>query len=374
LVLDMRSRDNQQQMFDLKPNYEDTRKRFAAFWNRDLLDRPLIQFSLNKPDNERIEIPLGRHKTQPITQLDVRSEAERCHASLMNQVFLGDTLPVALPNHSPAVMTVFYGCCLSLLKDGTYWNAPLGEPGDPIRSVTFDWQSPWLKYLHQMTDALLDAGWGRSITGMGNWFMGADCLAAILGPQRLAAALIEEPDWVRKTLDQLQQDFERLFNEFYIKLKNAGQPGTAWIPLLSEGKYYVVANDFSALVSNAMFCNFFLDGIIRECRFLDHSIYHLDGPTALRHLDTILEVKELDGVHFVPSPSDASFKHWMSVYKRIQDAGKCLIVDCCIEEIDEIPSQLKPDGLLLHVSNVSSLEEADELLTYVGHWPSARKS
>ncbi len=110
---------------------------------------------------------------------------------------------------------------------------------------------------------------------------------------------------------------------------------------------------------------------MRECQFLDHSIYHLDGPDAVRHLDAILEVEKLDGIHFIPSPMDAAFIRWADVYKRIQAAGKCLIVNCNLNEVDAISRTLKPEGLLLNVGNVTTIEEANDLLKLLRHWPSS---
>jgi len=355
----------------LKSDFEFTKRRFQAFWKRDLLDRPLVQFRLYKPKSTRRDLPIRKHASAGDLMLDGEYQANWHLVDLSNQLFLGDSLPVACPSLGPASMPAFYGCSLHLNHDGTSWNEPGIVDFNSLDCLTFEWENPWVCRLHELNRAFLKTGAGSFITGMSDWYTGADCLAAILGPQQLAGALIQEKNWVRQALKHLEKDFERLFLEFHQEIRLAGQPGTTWVPLLSDGRYYVITNDFSAMISAEMYRDVFLEGVIRECKFLDHSIYHLDGPDALRHLDAILEVAQLDGIHFIPSPGDASFGRWAGTYKHIQDAGKCMVINCALEEVKAIPDVLKPEGLLLNIENVTSLEEAEKVLEFLGSWPAA---
>jgi hypothetical protein len=355
-------------MFNFKPDYESSKKRIDAFWNREILDRPVVQFMLYKPKDEQLELPTAWDAPGQKTYLDAEYQADWHLADLTNQIFLGDSLPVVYPSLSPAVMAAFYGGTLKFGKNDICWNEPLGGDIASLEDLTFDWESPWLGKIRELTEALLSVGKGRFITGMSNWFTGGDCLAAILGPENLGAALIDNPTRIKNQLEIIETNFEKLYLEFYTRLKEAGQPSTTWIPLISEDKYYVVANDFSTLVSTEMFREVFLDDVIRECQFLDHTMYHLDGPGALRHLDAILEVRNLDGVQFVPPPGDDGFERWMQVYRRIQEAGKCVQVNCDLSEVIEISRYLKPEGIFLNVQNVTNKDEAIALIRFLENW------
>jgi hypothetical protein len=66
----------------------------------------------------------------------------------------------------------------------------------------------------------------------------------------------------------------------------------------------------------------FLPGIVRECRFYERSIYHLDGPGALRHLESILSIPELNALQWVPGAGRENFSQWVQVYRQVQAAGK----------------------------------------------------
>ncbi|MBC7316757.1 MAG: hypothetical protein H5T70_10095, partial [Chloroflexi bacterium] len=112
-------------MFDLKPDYEQTRQRIAAFWEREIIDRPVVQFTLYKPREEWVEVPQSHHPTPEARWTDAQFQAEYALANLSNQEFLGDTLPIAFPNLGPEVFSAFYGCPIHFGDYGTSWTEPI---------------------------------------------------------------------------------------------------------------------------------------------------------------------------------------------------------------------------------------------------------
>jgi hypothetical protein len=114
------------------------------------------------------------------------------------------------------------------------------------------------------------------------------------------------------------------YNLFYDVLHDAGMPSTSWLKAIDDGKFYIPSNDFSCMISKEMYDDIFLPGIIEECAFYDRSIYHLDGPGALKHLDSLLEIDDLDGIQWVPGEGNGFFEEWIHVYKKIQEKGKCM--------------------------------------------------
>jgi hypothetical protein len=166
----------------------------------------------------------------------------------------------------------------------------------------------------------------------------------------------------------LQADYFAAYDHFYTPLRLAGLPISTWTPLLCDGRFGIPANDFSGVVSPIMFAEIFLPGILSECRFFDRSLYHLDGPGALRHLDLLLEIPKLDAIQYVPTPSEATFAKWAGVYRRIQTAGKGVQVTCELAEIEEVIAALRPEGLYLVVNGVNDEEIAGRLLKKVGSW------
>lgn len=355
-------------MFEFKPDYERSKQRIDAFWERELIDRPVVQFALNKPPEEQKPLPPSHHATPAERWLDAEYQAELSLAILSNQEFLGDTMPVAYPNLGPSVFSALYGCPLHFGDYGTSWTQPIIEDWDQVRDLRLDWSSPYLKKLHELTDAFLAIGKDKFITGMPTWHPGGDCIASLRGAENLALDMVFNTDKVKALLSRIEADYFRVYEMFYTKLRAAGQPISTHAPLICDCKFGVPLNDFSIMISKKMFDDVFLPGIIRECQFLDRSLYHLDGPGALRHLDSILSIPELDALQFVPGAGNEGFHKWVKVYQKAQAAGKAIQVFCNIAELDQVMETLDPHGLFLTVSGVPSRAAAETMLDQLTKW------
>ncbi len=355
-------------MFELKPDFETTRARIEAFWERDVLDRPVTMFYLAKAPEEQVPLP-AEHFTEPAERwLDTQYPADLALALLSNREFLGDSLPIAYPNLGPEVFSALYGCPLHFGDYGTSWSDPILFDWQDANKIQLDWNHPYLRKLKEMTDALLEIGKGKFITGITDWHPGGDALAAFRDPQNLAMDMIDHLDDVKRLLARVEADYFRIYDIFYQKLRDCGQPITSWTPLVCDGRYYIPSNDFSIMVSKAMYDEVFLPGIIRECRFLDRSIYHLDGPGALRHLDSILDIPELDALQWVFGAGNEGFHRWVNVYQEAQARGKGIQVTCDISEIPQVVQTLSPRGLYLEVSGVTDPDSAQAMLRELERW------
>jgi hypothetical protein len=355
-------------MFSLKPDYAQARERIDAFWDFDVLDRPVTVMNILKPFEELVPLPTSHHPDPAARWMDSQYQAELALASLSNQEFLGETLPIAFPNLGPEIFSVFYGCPLHFGDFGTSWTDPILNDWSQADALALDWNSPWLHRLIEMTDALLEIGKGKFITGMTDWHPGGDAIAAFRDPERLAMDLITHKADVQRLLDRINGDYFKMYDFFFDKLRGAGLPITSWTPLVSEGKYYIPSNDFSIMISKTMFNEIFLPGIIAECRFLDRSIYHLDGPGALRHLDSLLAIPELQAVQWVYGAGNEGFHRWVNVYRKIQSAGKGIQVICDVSELDAIMETLSPQGLFLSVGGVSDRAMGLDILKSLEKW------
>jgi hypothetical protein len=355
-------------MYELKPDYGRSKQRIDAFWERELIDRPVVQFHLAKPVDERVPVPLAQHSSPAGRWLDADYQAELKAAELENRYFLGDTMPVAWPNLGPEVFASFYGCPIHFGDYGTSWTEPVLQQWDDAQELRLDWESPYFLKLEEMTDRLLELGRDNFITGMTDWHPGGDAIAALRDPQTLAADLLMNREQVVALLDRIEPDYFQVYDHFYERLRSAGQPISTWTTLVCDGKYYVPSNDFSIMISQEMFDDLFLPGIARECAFLDRSIYHLDGPGALRHLESLLAIPDLDAIQFVPGAGNEGVHRWMDVYRRIQTAGKGIQVLCTLSELESVMECLDPHGLFLSVGEVPSREAAETMLGQLEKW------
>jgi len=359
-------------MFQFKPDYAEAKARIDAFWQREIIDRPIVQFHVAKSREEQVELPVSRHATTAERWMDAQFQAELALARLSNAEYLGETLPIAYPNLGPEIFSSFYGCPINFGDYGTSWTEPIIEDWSQAEPIALDENSPYLLKLEEMTDAYLAVAEDKFIVGMTDWHPGGDWLAGLRDPQNLAMDMIMYPEEVKAALEIAEKDYFRLYDRYYAKLREAGHPITSWLTLISDGKYYIPSNDFSAMVSPAMYDEFFLPGIRRECQFLDASIYHLDGPGALRHLDSILSIPELNAVQWVFGAGNEGYHRWVDVYHRIQSAGKGAQVICAYDEIPQVLETLQPEGLFLSVSGVPDREAGLDLLKRLEQWTAGR--
>lgn len=354
--------------FSLKPDYEQSKRRYDAYWQQAVVDRALVNLAL--PVERPRRVPEKEYPSLEARWTDVDFRAEAMAASLRNREYLGDSLPIAWPNMGPEIFSAWCGCPYHF-GETTTWTEPciLDWERDAPKAV-FDPEHPLFKTTIRFTERLLELGKGNFIVGLTDLHPGGDHLAALRDPETLAIDMIENLEWVKRKLASSQEEYFRAYNIFYEMLRAADMPITTWTPLIYEGRFYVPSNDFSCMISTQMFEDVFLPGIAQECAFYDRSIYHLDGPGALRHLDSLLALEDLDAVQWVPGAGNEGFARWISVYERIQGAGKSMqIVGMDVSDLPLLFQRLRPEGVWISgLSGVRDRETATEVLKRIEAW------
>ncbi|MGE5224846.1 MAG: hypothetical protein ACM3PY_20620, partial [Omnitrophica WOR_2 bacterium] len=95
---------------------------------------------------------------------------------------------------------------------------------------------------------------------------------------------------------------------------------------------------------------------------------HLDGPGALRHMDSILSIPELHALQWVPGTGNEVFERWIWVYQKAQKAGKGIQVSCQFAEVERVMETLDPHGLFLSVSGVPDRLAGLQMLARLEKW------
>jgi len=348
-------------MFTYAENYEKTMERFEAFFHCEIVDRPPVNITLLK--DRGYEFPVREYSSYREKWLDIEYRTEEQASRLAAIEFIGDALPIAWPNMGPEIFSAWCGCGYNYGETTTWSDPCIMDWENDCEKGRLDRNHPLLQKTIEYTDLLIEVSQGRFIVGLTDFHPGGDHIAALRDPQELCYDMIENIDYVKEKLTESYPEYFEIYDLFYNKLRNAGMPITSWTPLASNGKYYIPSNDFSCMVSKDTFDDIFLPGIKEECRFLDRSIYHLDGPGALRHLDSLLQIKELHAVQWVCGAGNEGFEKWIPVYKKIQDAGKAAQVIINISELDMVFENLSPEGVWL--SGISGIDDRDTALQVI---------
>jgi hypothetical protein len=185
------------------------------------------------------------------------------------------------------------------------------------------------------------------------------------GGQKLLFDLIDTPDLVREAMNQIRKLYRKIYDEFYVYGNKENLGTTCGLPLYSSGKYNRIQSDFICLLGPDMFREFVLPAIVEEAQFLDHNCFHLDGADALKHIDDILAIEEIDSIQWVPGAGKKTQFQWPEVLHKIQNAGKSIhIFDSSIEEIKIYHKEYKPE-LIVYEVKASSRVEGLEFLDWL---------
>ncbi|MBD3181381.1 hypothetical protein GF312_03755 [Candidatus Poribacteria bacterium] len=340
-------------------DFEQIKKRFDAFWNKEIIDRPMV--AITAPRRERKQIDFSIPDTIEARWTDIEYILKRTDLNLSNTAYYGDAIPSFWPNIGPDSFTAYLGGEIVFKDNHTSWVKSFVEDISDYDPV-FDKNNKWWIFMNDLIDAACETAKGRYLVGIPDMHGGGDSLVAAFDAGRLAMDLYDKPDDIKRVMKKLTDIYIEIFNIYYDRISRDQEGSITWIPAYSRGKYVALQNDFSGLISPEMFKEFFLyEDVIALSQHLDNSIYHLDGPIAIGNLDYLLEVETLDGIQWVPGAGAKPMREWMDLCSRILNGGKCLQIGCPCGDVEYILSSLRHEGLLISTS-CGSEEEAKVLL------------
>jgi hypothetical protein len=194
-----------------------------------------------------------------------------------------------------------------------------------------------------------------------------DCAADWRDPQQLCLDLADCPELVHELVNLANESFLPVFDYFDEVLKARGQMSVTWMGIPTRGKMHIPSCDFTSMVSTEVFDEFYLPSLLAEVRHMTHNIFHVDGKGMLRHLDRILAIPEIQAIQWVHGVgNDAPIMQWLPVIKRIQAAGKGVIVDLQLEELEPFIAVAEPEGLYLCISAPEAIQP--DILKRVERW------
>jgi len=131
---------------------------------------------------------------------------------------------------------------------------------------------------------------------------------------------------------------------------------------------HIPSCDFAAMISPRHFKQFALPALLYEVQHMTHNIFHVDGKGVARHLDTILQMPNVQAIQWVQGMGDdLPIMQWVPLIKRIQAAGKSVVVDLSPAELEDFIGAVQPQGIFL---TMASEDEAEEraILNRITRW------
>ena len=352
-----------------KPDWEETKERYRAFWTHEYFGRAAI--AVTAPlDNPPDEAPPARPATPHARWIDL-DYAAACNNYHMRRTFFGgEAFPiwtVGYPGHMS--IPTFLGCPLDLDFDTGWWHPIVtgDNLAEEVLKLRVDRAGEWWKFTLKALARAVQESAGRCIPSIGAFGGCGDTLAALRGTDRLLFDVVDRPEEVVAGEVYLMDQWCEVFEEFYRIIHAASEGSTCWFGFWSPGKTYAAQNDFSYMIGPQMFRDLFLPVIERQTRYLDHTVYHVDGIEAFAHVPALCELPRLQAIQILPGAGKPSPLHYMDTLKTVQTAGKNLQMYLAPEEVKPALEQLSARGLF--ISTWCRTEaEARELLKNAEKW------
>ena len=340
-----------------------------AFWENRVLDRVAVAVSAprNTDALKKIHAWMGRAAFE-----DPAGEIlDRFEAVTENYFHGGLLLPVFFPNLGPDAFAAFLGAKMNYNAKSSWidWASPVLKDYRDCSPLSIRDDNPYYRKYIELITLAAKRSRGRYLVGETDVHGGFDALAALRGgPEVASMDILDNPDGVKQTMKLLFQAWKKVNDDYYGIVSPVQKATVGWMSgVWSRGKMFPVQNDFSCLLSPAMYREFLLDEITAEIEYLDCSIYHLDGSEALQHLDLLLDIPRLNAIQWVAGArfDKESIERWFPLYQKIQAAKKSIILYPKVKEIPLVLKNLKPEGLLMRV-NCASEREAHAVLADLG--------
>ena len=351
-----------------KDDWEEAAGRLRAWWGRAGVDRPAIQ--VTAPRDRRDAAPSGWTGWNFVHDLDDPDRAiDTFEAWAESAWFGGEAFPNLWINYGPGVMAAFLGVEPVVAEDTVWFES--GYAWDEIALMLEPKRdNTWWLRVEAATRRAAERGRGRWVTSMTDLGGELDVLASLRGAERLLTDLVDCPDRVECALARLNELWWRFYAEIDAAIRPDQDGTSSWMGVWGPGTSYPLQCDFAAMISPAMFERFVVPHLQSQCRRLDHSIYHLDGPGELPHLDSLLRIPELDGIQWIPGAGQPGVGSpvWFPMYRRILEAGKLLALQWMPpEDVEGVVRAFPAQGVLI-TTGCGSEAEGRELLGKTESW------
>jgi hypothetical protein len=309
-----------------KDNWAETEERFKLWWEGKNSGRPLMRVvGKRKSPTEPLEI-IGEPKTPEEFYMDVENNIIRYRNYCKAHTFLGEAFPSFSVDLGPGSMALYLGAEPNFTWD-TVWFKECIEDWDKYGDFVYNQDNYWWKKHIEIIKKAKELSDVEFIINIPDIIENIDIPLVMRGTENIIFDIMDEPDMIKKYLKQIDELYFKYYNQFYDIVKN--EDGSSCYTVFSiwgPGKTAKIQCDFSAMMSPNQFREFILPSLKKQCKNLDYSLYHLDGPDAIKHVDAIMEIKELKALQWTcgAGKPDGGCVDWYPIYDKVRAAGKSL--------------------------------------------------
>jgi len=340
---------------ELKPDWEKVKKRYLAFWAGEIYDRVLFSITVR-----------GKKKPALAPQGCPDSGFTDSHyllrislTQLENTLYLADALPVLDSSCGLLFPDCLFG--VKIIYGQTIWTKPVySSCRQLLAGLAQNFSSPLLKKQEEHLREICEQAKGKCLVMMPPLTAGLDCLASLLGTEKLCLEMMDSPDLVKKALLRIDEVFCFLHHHFYHIIRSSGVEPTGFLPLWSPREAAVLQCDFSNLISPSLFETFVLPSLNFCSQNIPRVIFHLDGIPALRHLPALLSCEKIQVIQWQPHGPErvvSGVERWLPLFQKIHKAGRKLYIFCDASQVELVLTCLSSRNLFLE-TEAEDLQQA----------------
>ncbi len=301
---------------EYRPDVEDVRKRWAAFW-RGESPRPLLHAVRPKRGVE----PVPRPRPYDCAFGDLDPIIDQTLMWAASHDFLADTIPSFMVTFAPDHFAALLGAEIKRSEEGgTNWVEPCLQTLEDVE-IAFQREGYWWKRTVECIERFRARCDGKLIITGTHLQGGLDCLVALYGTQNLLMDMAIAPETVQRALGQVDQALAEVRAALADELDVATWGSLNRFNMYSAGIIDVPQCDVSCMISPGMFDAFERPSLVKEIESTDASIYHLDGPDALQHTESLCAIEKLDMIQWMPGEGYYD-DDWRALNAKIDALGK----------------------------------------------------
>lgn len=358
-------------------NWFETKQRFCAWWYKGTTDRPLMWIAVKNDKSN--ESPVKKRKEFFRTPEDQFTDANKIidlyRDFLKNHIFMAEGFSNCGLSLGAGSMALYLGSEPDFAWDTLWFEPCINDDWKDFGDLTYNDQNRWWKKHLSMHEDAKTSSRGEFPVAIPDIVENLDILASLRGTQNLLYDIADRPDIVKKYVDRIDELYFEFYDRLYeiVKLDDESSIYTVF-QIWGPGRTAKVQCDFCAMISPEQFRELVLPSLRKQCQTLDNSLYHLDGPDAIKHLDALLEIDHLDAIQWTPGAGrpDAGNEAWFYLYDKIVEAGKSLHIfisdggfDMWLEKTKKLKKRYDNRYLYL-IYPVMSEREAEELIKEAG--------
>ena len=312
--------------FDTR-NFSKIKEDGQKFWDGNL-KRPLIQTYLSGKEAGR-RVPLKTDSELLLffdKNITCSDFVDVWEYKLSDLLFMGDAFPYVRPLLASSAMAVYIGCDY-VVDANTIWFEPSKNVNIKDIEVRYDPENIWFRRTLDIYSTAIKR-WNGSvqpvITNIGGVF---DILAMIIPSEDIVYAMYDQPEQIKRLIWQIHNVWWQYYEDLS-KVILQGSIGYMdfWLPIPCRKPSFILQSDFCCLLTEALFDEFVKPELEESCRRLEGAMFHLDGPGAIRHLDSLLSIDNLKVIQWVPGDGQKDVTEWPELYKKVRNAGKQIFI------------------------------------------------